>query len=98
MALLPKKPHILVAGLRETKVELNRKLPPWLAFRVPEGAMQAAWGEKIWVVFLSARPCRLQPQLAEESYGHWCNCGISYRVTNHFLEAYSPGKNSSPEL
>lgn len=59
--VITKETTHLVAGHRETKVELTRKLPPWLAFRVPEGAMQAAWGEKIWVVFLNTRPCRLQP-------------------------------------
>ena len=39
--LLLKTPHTLIAGYRETKLEMSRKLPPyWLTFVLPDGVME----------------------------------------------------------
>lgn len=53
--LLLKTPHSMAAGKRDTNLKSIGKLPScYLAFLVPEGAMQSVGGEKTSVVLSTA--------------------------------------------
>lgn len=58
--LLLKTTHALVAEHGEMKLELIWKLPPAGWISVPEGAVQAVWGELSSTILLSCGPWVLQ--------------------------------------
>jgi hypothetical protein len=67
----------------EIKCELHYY---WLAFKVPEDAVDEIREGKPRQVLASWKPCKPQSGHWSGKYAHWCSSGISFSiVTNLFL-------------